>query len=125
MRDPPVSCFDKLSLRRWAPAFRRRADADVCDGQGRLMRIAVMGARGQLGAAVVHACAPAHEVVGQLLQADLACHQGTGHGKLHAEFRLERVFRLVMDECVRHIAVRADVHTLDILRFDFARADEP
>ena len=27
------------------------------------MRIAVVGARGQLGAAVVHACAPAHEIV--------------------------------------------------------------
>jgi len=30
---------------------------------GLLMRIAVVGARGQLGAAVVHACAPAHETI--------------------------------------------------------------
>ena len=45
---------------------RRRADAGVRGVrlvQGRLMRIAVVGARGQLGAAVVHECAPAHEVV--------------------------------------------------------------
>jgi len=34
------------------------------------MRIAVIGARGQLGAAVVHECRPAHDVVA-LTHADL------------------------------------------------------
>src|SRR5205085_2939313 len=44
--------------RRWADAgVRQRPIA------GRVMRIAVTGARGQLGAAVVHECAQAHDVV--------------------------------------------------------------
>src|SRR6185295_2824742 len=38
--------------------------------RGLLMRIAVVGARGQLGAAVAHECAPAHETIA-LGRADL------------------------------------------------------
>src|SRR6185503_5399369 len=52
---------------------RRSADAGVRSlgvVQGRVMRIAVVGARGQLAAAVAHECAPAHEIVA-LAHADL------------------------------------------------------
>src|SRR5881296_1541355 len=50
------------------------------------MRIAVVGARGQLGAAVAHACAPAHEVL-TFTRAEL---DATGDGAVAAAMERTR-----------------------------------
>ena len=60
------NCIATAVVARWEGVFDDEQMRRVRGGttsQGRLMRIAVVGARGQLGAAIVHECAPAHEVV--------------------------------------------------------------
>ena len=57
------NCIATAVVARWEGVFDdAQMRAFAADRQGGLMRIAVVGARGQLGAAIVQECASAHEV---------------------------------------------------------------
>src|SRR3981081_3411936 len=63
--------------------------------------------------------------VREFAESRLAFNQQDGDAELHAEFSLQIVFRVMMNECVGQVTIRAHFDPLHVRGFDLLGADEP